>query len=107
MQKLEAAKLNGYFKEIRAVPAKRKEDLLALFSDMGFSPRNSWVVGGSVSSDVNPALEAGANCILYVPRHPRHVGAHENTGEPAGPIFRIHELADARAILAKPAAKAS
>jgi len=99
-QKIEGAKLKNFFNTVKIVPSKRKEDFLALFSELGFSPRNSWVLGDSIRSDINPALAAGANCIHFTPPTKR-LGAPGETEEPSDPIFRLHELLDARAILAK------
>jgi putative hydrolase of the HAD superfamily len=100
--KLEDSKLRIFFKDAKIVPAKGVEDFRTVISEMGFSPRNSWVIGSSMREDINPGLEAGANCILYTSPHPRRVGSREKAEEPLKPIFRIHELLDARAILAKP-----
>lgn len=101
MQKLEASKFGTFFKTVKIVPSKGKEDFLALFSEMGFSPRNSWVFGNSIHFDIDPGLAAGANCIHFTSSHRRRNGAREEIEEPAEPIFRIRELSDARAILAK------
>lgn len=101
-QKIEAAKIDGFFKEVRILPSKGREELLALMSDMGFSPRNSWIIGNSMRSDINPGLAAGANCIHYTYPRPKLNSSREEAGEAEGGAFRIHELPDARAILSKP-----
>jgi len=100
LRKLEAAKLVSFFHTVKVVPSKRREDFLAVIAELGFAPRNSWVLGDSIGSEINPALAAGANCIQFTPSRPRRTGAQEQIEEPAEPIFRIHELLDARAILA-------
>lgn len=101
LQKIEGAKLGGFFKAVKAVPAKRTEDYLALIAEMGFSPRNSWVIGDSVRYDIEPGVAAGANCIHYTSPHPKRKGAKELVQLPEGSAFRLHELLDARSILAK------
>ena len=100
MQKIEAAKLASYFSKVKVVPSNTHEDFRALISEMAFSPRNSWVLGSSIQSSIAPGLAAGANCIFFSPATIR-TRANENVEEPAEPFFRIHELLDARAILAK------
>jgi putative hydrolase of the HAD superfamily len=102
--KLDASNLRSFFKEIKVVPSKRPEDYRGVMSALGFSPRNSWVIGSSIGSDINPGIEAGANCIHYPRRYMKYTGTRNQAEEPAVPVFRIHELLDARAILAKPAA---
>ena len=101
LRKLEAAQLRNFFDTVKVVPSKQREDFLAVFSEMGFSPRNSWVLGDLIGSEINPALAAGANCIYFTPQRSRRVGAQDQIEEPSGPIFHIRELLDARAILAK------
>jgi FMN phosphatase YigB (HAD superfamily) len=101
-QKLEAVKFEGYFKKIQFVPSKGTEEFAALITGLGFSARNSWVVGSSLSLDIEPATRAGANCILYTYPHPKLGGRRVETGEPMGATFRVHDLLDAMAILAKP-----
>jgi putative hydrolase of the HAD superfamily len=103
MRKLEAAAFNSFFKEVKIVHSKGTEAFQALISGMGFSPRNSWVIGTSVAGDLNPALEAGAHAIHFPNPHVRHTGLDERDEEPVKPVFRIRDLVDARAILAKPA----
>jgi len=104
MGKLGDSKLGSIFHKIKVVPSKGTADFLSLISEMGFSPRNSWVIGSSIPSDINPGIEAGANCVYYTSPHPTRKGAHAKVEEPSVPVFRIHELSDARAILAKPSA---
>jgi FMN phosphatase YigB (HAD superfamily) len=101
-QKVEAAKIGGFFKQVRILPSKGKEDLVALMSDMGFNPRNSWIIGSSMQSDIHPGIEAGASCIHFTCPRPKLGGARDEAGEPPGPAFRIHDLLDVKAILAKP-----
>jgi putative hydrolase of the HAD superfamily len=98
-QKLEDAKLAGYFKVVKVVPAKGTDDFLALFSELGFSPRNCWVIGSSVESDISPAIAAGANCIVFTPR--KRDGSQGSGEETGGTGYRVHELVDAMSILAK------
>ena len=100
-QKIEAAKIENYFNVVKVLPSKGMEDFHTVMSELGFSPRNTWVLGDSIRSEINPALAAGANCIHFTPLHASRAGAAQQAGEPTEPIFRIHELLDARAILAK------
>jgi FMN phosphatase YigB (HAD superfamily) len=99
LAKVDAAKIRNYFKQIKIVPAKGAEAIRALMAEMGFSPRNTWVLGSSLPVEINPAIEAGAHCIYYV-----NANRAKDTVDAAGPIFRIHLLDDARSILAKPTA---
>ena len=101
-QKIEAANLGGFFKELKVVAANGPEVIVGLISGLGFSPRNSWVIGGSVRGEINPGIAAGTHCILYTP--PKLNGTNDDGEDPSEAVFRIHDLVDARAILAKPSA---
>jgi FMN phosphatase YigB (HAD superfamily) len=98
-QKLEDSKLAGFFKVVKVVPKKGTDDFLALFSELGFSPRNCWVIGSSIEADINPAVASGANSIVYTPR--KRDGSQGSGEETGGAGYRVHELADAMSILAK------
>ena len=56
---------------VRVVPVKTAASLretLAAFEI--HDPRNAWMVGNSIRSDINPALEVGANAILVEQAEP-------------------------------------
>ena len=101
LQKIEAAKLKGFFKEVKVVASKGIEDFRGVMSELGFSPRNTWILGDSIRCDINPGIAARANCIHYANAYAKHLGIPDDVEEPVGKAFRIHDLADARAILAK------
>jgi FMN phosphatase YigB (HAD superfamily) len=99
IEKLEAAKLAGYFKKIKAVPAKTTEEFNSLITEMAFSPRNTWVMGSSVGCDINPAIRAGAHGIRYTSPYAR--GTEEPGEVMEGEAFHVRTLPDARAILTR------
>jgi putative hydrolase of the HAD superfamily len=102
LRKLEASNLKRFFKDVKVVASKGIEELRAVMSEKGFSPRNSWIIGDSIRHDINPAIAARANCIRYVNPYAKLMGIQDDIEEPVGRAFRIHALADARSILAKP-----
>lgn len=62
-------------------------------------PREAWMIGNSMRSDVNPALEIGANAILIEIDDPWH---HDEV-EPVGSGFeRVRSLAQAVDLLLSP-----
>lgn len=101
VQKLEAVKFGGYFKKVKVVPSKGTEDYLSLISEMAFSPRNSWVVGSSARIDINPAVVAGSHCILYTSPYAAAGDAREQGEKLDEAAYRVHNLLDAMAILAR------
>lgn len=67
--KIERSGLAGYFSAIEIVPEKSAATYLDLIARHKLVPSQTWMVGNSPRSDINPALEAGLNAVL-VP-HPQ------------------------------------
>jgi putative hydrolase of the HAD superfamily len=66
--KLARSGLGHLFDGVHIVPEKDAEVIRGLLAHYGLRPEQTWVVGNSPRSDINPALEAGVGAI-YVP-HP-------------------------------------
>ena len=64
--KLARSGLAPYFEAIHVVPEKGPEVLRGLLERHGLDPQQTWVVGDSPRSDINPALEVGIGAI-HVP----------------------------------------
>jgi putative hydrolase of the HAD superfamily len=67
--KLDRSGLGRYFERCEVVREKDAENYRQVAARHGMSPAETWMVGNSPKSDINPALEAGLNAVL-VP-HPR------------------------------------
>jgi len=66
--KLARSGLGHLFDGMHIVPEKDAEVIRRLLAHYGLEPEQTWMVGNSPRSDINPALEAGIGAI-YVP-HP-------------------------------------
>jgi len=66
--KLARSGLGHLFDRVHVVPEKDTEVIRELLVRYGLQPEQTWMVGNSPRSDINPALEAGIGAI-YVP-HP-------------------------------------
>ena len=79
--KLAQSGLGHLFDGVHIVPEKDAEVIRGLLVRYGLRPEQTWMVGNSPRSDVNPALEAGIGAI-YAP-HPNtwHL-EHEEIAEP-------------------------
>lgn len=64
--KLARSGLSPYFEAIHVVPEKGPDVLRELMGHYGLAPRETWVVGDSPRSDINPALKVGFGAI-YIP----------------------------------------
>ena len=66
--KLARSGLGHLFDGVHVVPEKDAQVIRGLVAEYGLRPEQTWMVGNSPRSDINPALEAGIGAI-YVP-HP-------------------------------------
>jgi len=73
--KIDRSGLGRYFRHTAIVKEKNTPAYQRLIEERGFHPRETWMIGNSPKSDINPALEAGLNAVL-VP-HP-HTWVLEN-----------------------------
>jgi len=102
MRKLEKAGLRQYFERVEVTDAKDAHLFRALIQEMGQTASETWVVGDTIKSDVNPGLEAGARCILFHYSHPTYVWRQEYGEEAKGLFYRASSLAEVREILESP-----
>jgi putative hydrolase of the HAD superfamily len=66
--KLARSGLGHFFDGVHIVPEKDADVIRVLMAEYGLQPEQTWLVGNSPRSDINPALEAGIGAI-HVP-HP-------------------------------------
>jgi len=59
-----ASGLSPYFTDVRVVWNKTATDFQKVLAAHGLQTAQTWSVGNSIKSDINPALEAGLACIL-------------------------------------------
>ena len=64
--KIDRSGLGGYFAHTAIVKEKDAQAYRALLQEHGLDPANTWMIGNSPKSDINPALEAGLNAV-YIP----------------------------------------
>ena len=79
--KLARSGLGHLFDGVCVVPEKDAEVIRGLLAHYGLRPEQTWVVGNSPRSDINPALEAGVGAI-YVPHPNTWELEHEEIAEP-------------------------
>lgn len=92
--RIERSGLAAYFERIRIVREKNAQVFTDLVGELGLEPRQVWMVGNSIRSDVNPALSAGLNVVFF----------HASTWaydlvEPIGPYHDINHLAELRELI--------
>lgn len=86
--RVEQSGLARWFEKVYVLSAKDAAAYTSIAREQGIKPPLSWVVGNSMKSDINPALQAGFNCI-YI-HHP-HTWDFEDE-EPLGGHFCVKSL---------------
>ena len=67
--KVDRSGLGHFFAHTAIVKEKDSAAYLRLVSERGFDPKDTWMIGNSPKSDINPALEAGLNAVLVPHPH--------------------------------------
>lgn len=101
-RKVDTHALRQLFELVEIVSKKDAATFSRVIADIGVAPSNCWVVGDSIKSDINPAIEAGANAILYLYTHHSYYWRQEYGVRPVGDFFLARDLRDALKVLASP-----
>ena len=81
MDKLERSGLRSYFVEVEVLAEKSQAAYRELVDRHGFDPAQTWMIGNSPRSDVNPALAAGLHAV-FIPHDFTWVLEHEVVDAP-------------------------
>jgi putative hydrolase of the HAD superfamily len=91
--KVDRSGLAVFFGHTAIVKEKDARSYAALIRDRALDPQNTWMIGNSPKSDVNPALEAGINAV-FVP-HDRTWGLEKaELREGPGRLIRVERFAE-------------
>jgi putative hydrolase of the HAD superfamily len=82
--KVERSGLKHYFREVEIVPEKNASTYGRIIDQHRLATEQTWMVGNSPKSDINPALAAGLNAI-FVPHDESWVLEHEELAEARAP----------------------
>jgi putative hydrolase of the HAD superfamily len=92
--KVDRSGLALFFGHTGIVKEKDAAAYARLVAEQGFPRENSWMIGNSPKSDINPALEAGLGAVL-VPHAHTWVLEHQDLRVPAGSRFlEVQTFAD-------------
>jgi len=89
--KVERSGLKDLFIAIEVLPEKNAAAYRELAARHACDPANTWMIGNSPRSDINPALAAGLNAV-FIPHDFTWVLEHETVDRPTG-IEQLLELA--------------
>lgn len=78
--KVERSGIEQYFKQVVIVPEKDVTTYHQVIEDLRIDPKQTWMIGNSPRSDINPALAARLNAV-YIPHphtwHLEHEGVQD------------------------------
>ena len=94
--KIDRSGLGGYFTHTAIVREKDAPAYRSLVAERGMDPSQSWMIGNSPKSDVNPALEAGLNAV-FVPHAFTWVLEKEEIRPGPGRLLQLDRFGDLRA----------
>jgi putative hydrolase of the HAD superfamily len=89
--KLENSGLGSFFSAVEVLAEKNPAAYSELVSQHGWTASNTWMIGNSPKSDVNPSLAVGLNAV-FLPHDFTWVLEHEVVDQPQGDQ-RLLELA--------------
>jgi putative hydrolase of the HAD superfamily len=93
--KLDRSGLAIYFGHTAVVKEKDAASYSALIRERRLDPAQTWMVGNSPKSDINPALEAGINAV-FVPHEHTWRLEHEEVREGGGRLLRLSNFEELR-----------
>lgn len=102
LKKIEHCDIGHYFRTIKVVSEKGPSEFREIIVDAGHTMKDAWIIGDSIKSDINPGLELGVKCILFVYAHHSYYWQQEYGDLPKGYFYSIPKLAEAINIIQHP-----
>jgi putative hydrolase of the HAD superfamily len=94
--KIENSGLAGYFSSILITAEKDQSTYHTLIQEMQLDPGNTWMIGNSPRSDINPALAAGLNAVFIPHQHTWQLEIQEVAHTGPGKLVCLDKFAQLR-----------
>ena len=94
--KLHRSGLGRYFEHCEIVKEKDAPNYRRVAAAHAMNPSETWMVGNSQKSDINPALEAGLNAVLVPHRHTWSLEKEEIVSGGTGRLLVVERFGDLR-----------
>jgi putative hydrolase of the HAD superfamily len=92
--KLDRSGLGPYFAHTAIVKEKDATAYSRLIEERGLRKQETWMIGNSPKSDINPALEAGLNAVLVPHPHTWVLERQDLRESGDGRLLRVEKFAD-------------
>lgn len=102
LKKIKTLKIDKYFKTVQVVEKKGSHEFQNFLQKIKAKPSDCWVIGDSIKSDINPAIELGIDSILYLYSHHTYFWRQEYGAFAEGEFYLAKSLSDVRLILSEP-----
>ena len=96
--KVKRSGLGDYFRHIVVVPEKDVQAYRNLIEAMDLDPSETWMIGNSPRSDINPALAAGLNAIFIPHPHTWHLEHEEIQAHGPGQLHIFESFGNLREV---------
>lgn len=103
LRKVQRSGLASYFESIEVVSEKTAEVYRELIDRLGLPPAETWMIGNSPRSDINPALAAGLNAVL-IPHPSTWELEIEEVDEAGERLLVVDTMGDVVALFSSPEA---
>ena len=94
--KVERSGVERFFREVVIVHEKDVATYRQILSQLQLDPQETWMIGNSPRSDINPALAAGLNAVFIPHPHTWHFEHEEVTRIDNGRLLTLSRFADLR-----------
>jgi putative hydrolase of the HAD superfamily len=91
--KVDRSGLGRHFAHTAIVREKDADAYRRLVQERGFDPAQTWMIGNSPKSDINPAIEAGLNAVL-VPHAHTWVLEHQDLRDGGSRLLTVDKFSD-------------
>lgn len=92
--KVERSGLERFFQHVLVVPEKDVSMYRQVVSQLQLSPKETWMIGNSPRSDINPALAAGLNAVFIPHPHTWHLEHEEVTRVGDGQFLQLTRFSE-------------
>ncbi len=94
--KVERSGIEGFFSKVVIVPEKDVETYHRVVDELAIDPQQTWMIGNSPRSDINPAPAACLNAV-YIPHpHTWHSNTRRFQHSGEGRVLTLSSFADLR-----------
>jgi putative hydrolase of the HAD superfamily len=101
LKKIKHTQFEKYFTTLSIVANKDHTTFKKVVNQLNFETENTWLIGDSIKSDINPGIQAGIKCIFYRYKHHTYTWTQEYGDKPLGKFHTITNLLAAKEILSK------